>query len=81
MRSFVRLRIWTLFAQWYFMLFLKNLAKNLDKKLAIKFVLKEQINFTNIDFFFMPHLLLLGKTHWPLFFFPEKRQIICQKLL
>ena len=72
------------------MLFLKNLAKNLAKKLVIKFVLKEQINFTNIDFFFMPHLLLLGKTHWPcmageklcyearpLFFSPEKRQIIC----
>ena len=32
----------------YFMLFLKNLTKNLEKKLVIMFVLMEKSNFTNI---------------------------------
>ena len=49
----------------YFMLFLKNFTKNLEKKLVIKFVLMEQISFTNISFFYMLHLLLLRKTPQP----------------
>ena len=49
----------------YFMLFLKNLTKNSEKKLLIKFVLIEQINFRNICFFCMLHLLLLGKNPKP----------------
>ena len=52
----------------YFMLFLKNLTKNLKKKLVIMFVWMEYINFTNISFFYMLHLfvfLLFGKTPQP----------------
>ena len=46
----------------YFMLFVKNLNENLEKKLVIMFVSMEQINFSNISFFCMLHLLLLRKT-------------------
>ena len=45
----------------YFMLFLKNLTKNLEKKLVIKFVFIEQIDIINIYFFCILHLLLFGK--------------------
>ena len=46
----------------YFMLFVKNLNENLEKKLVIMFVSMEQINFSNISFFCMLHLLLSRKT-------------------
>ena len=46
----------------YFMLFVKNLNENLEKKLVIMFVSMEQINFSNISFFCMLHPLLLRKT-------------------
>ena len=46
----------------YFMLFVKNLNENLEKKLVIMFVSMEQINFSNISFFCRLHLLLSRKT-------------------
>ena len=46
----------------YFMLFVKNLNENLEKKLVIMFVSMEQINFSNISFFCILHPLLLRKT-------------------
>ena len=46
----------------YFMLFVKNLNENLEKKLVIMFVSMEQINFSNISFFCMLHPLLLRNT-------------------
>ena len=49
----------------YFIQFFKTLTKNLDKTLVIKFVLMKQINFKIIYFFYMLHLLLLGKTPQP----------------
>ena len=74
----------------YFMLFLKNFTKNLKKKLVIKFVLMEQINFTNIffsAFYIFCHWGKLSSHAWPerncvyepppLFFFPETLLIIC----
>ena len=49
----------------YFMLLPKNLTKNLEKKLVIKFVLIVQISFANISLFYMLHLLFLRKTPQP----------------
>ena len=76
-----------------FLLFVKNLTKNLEKKAMIVFVLIEQISFTHIFFPCLLRLLLLGKfpSHaWLkkkffykaalLFFFPKTlcfKQIVC----
>ena len=49
----------------FFALFLQNVTKHLEKKLVIKFVLMEYINFTNISFFCILYILLLGKTPQP----------------
>ena len=45
--------------------FFQKRGKKMEKKLVIKFVLLKQINFTNIFFFYMLHLLLSRKTPQP----------------
>ena len=44
-----------------FMLFLKNLTKNLEKKMMIVFVLIEQISFTHISFFLFATSFSIGR--------------------
>ena len=45
----------------YFMLFLKNVTNNLEKKLVIKFVLMKQISFTYISFFCILYSFVIGE--------------------
>ena len=72
----------------YFMLFLKNLTKNLEKKLVIKFVFYRIDRYYKYLFFLYTTSFVIWENHaWlekncvyeppPLFFFSEKLQIIC----
>ena len=45
----------------YFILFLKKVTKNLEKKLVIKFVLMKQISFTYISFFYILYYFVIGE--------------------